>query len=1125
MVALLVLLAIVVAGVSLSASAARAAEYRVDLRVLVVSNGDPSVEAIATQLVREGVPFTKVLVNDPGRPVIDAAFLADASAATARYQAVVLPNQAGGGLTADETAALTAYERTYGVRQVSAYNWPTPSMGLNSPTYSGSLDGGSATVTAAGLAGPFGYLQGSLPVDDFGSELEVFGYLAQPVSPLPAGESFTPLLTASAPGGQSGVLAGVHAKDGREELVLTAAYNPYMQWWNTVAHGVVTWMTRGIHLGHQRNYLAVHIDDVFLPDSRWSVSGNCTPGDDCVDPSVTTEDIRMTSADVTRLLDWQNANDFKLDMVFNAGGIQMWRDEHGGADPLTDALLANQAQFPWINHTFTHPYMGCIQIAPTVVGQPWHCATSEGETPRQDPEIPAQESGGVYWASQEFLRAQVQDNITWAASVGLSDFDATELVTGEHSGLRTTPQQPQDNPFLGAALDQTGIDVTASDASREPTPRTVTGGGTVTLPRYPMNVYYNTGTYQDQIDEYNWYYNSRADGGSGICENNPLSTCIAPLPAGDPQEARASFDGYLQPLEVRNALGKVLTNDPRPFYAHQSNLAEDALLYPVVEGILQQYRATHAASAPVVRTDMTSQLQQLNRMAGWQSAAQNTTAYIDSSGVHVEGGGAEVPLTVPAGTQVNGAALESYGGELSAWVTGTVTAVPSSPMGGYVGTAATVPGAPVLGTVTAGDASATVTWTAPADAGESPITGYQVAVYEGDATQPARQESAAADATQLQVTGLTNGTAYSFTVAAVNGAGTGPASQRSAPVTPTAAPTVGSELAAGSQLIAGQALVSANGAFRADMQGDGNFVVYRTADGVPVWNSGTWGASGARVEMRADGNLAVVSEAGAVAWQSNTAGSGGVRAVLGDDGALTVQTAEGTVVWSSAAPPPPPVPPAQLGAGSQLVAGQGLVSANGSHRADMQGDGNFVVYRNVDGVPVWNSGTWNSPGAHVEMRADGNLAVVSEAGAVAWQSNTAGSGGVRAVLGDDGVLSVQTVDGTVVWSSAAPPPVTSPELAAGERLTAGQSLVSANGSFRANMQGDGNFVVYGPDGASVWAAGTWGVPGAHVEMRADGNLAVVSEAGAVAWQSNTAGSGGVRAVLGDDGVLSVQTAE
>ena len=40
----------------------------------------------------------------------------------------------------------------------------------------------------------------------------------------------------------------------------------------------------------------------------------------------------------------------------------------------------------------------------------------------------------------------------------------------------------------------------------------------------------------------------------------------------------------------------------------------------------------------------------------------------------------------------------------------------------------TIPGTPTIGTATAGDASATVNWTGPANNGGSAITGYEVQV-------------------------------------------------------------------------------------------------------------------------------------------------------------------------------------------------------------------------------------------------------------------------------------------------------------------------------------------------------------------------------------------------------------
>ena len=94
----------------------------------------------------------------------------------------------------------------------------------------------------------------------------------------------------------------------------------------------------------------------------------------------------------------------------------------------------------------------------------------------------------------------------------------------------------------------------------------------------------------------------------------------------------------------------------------------------------------------------------------------------------------------------------------------------------------TVPGAPTNVAGTAGDRSAALTWTAPASDGGSPITGYRITPYIGSTAQPAVLTGSAA--TSYTVTGLTNGTAYTFRVAAINSVGTGPDSSASPPVTP-----------------------------------------------------------------------------------------------------------------------------------------------------------------------------------------------------------------------------------------------------------------------------------------------------------------------------------------------------
>jgi hypothetical protein len=132
------------------------------------------------------------------------------------------------------------------------------------------------------------------------------------------------------------------------------------------------------------------------------------------------------------------------------------------------------------------------------------------------------------------------------------------------------------------------------------------------------------------------------------------------------------------------------------------------------------------------------------------------------------------------------ATVSAAGGAVSAVVPGltngvgytfTVTAANAAGAGPASSRSATVvplgpPGAPVLGTLSPGDGTATVRWTPPAATGGTAIRGYVVRVTDDHGALVATV-SAGASARSVVVPGLVNGVTYAVTVAATNAVGAG----------------------------------------------------------------------------------------------------------------------------------------------------------------------------------------------------------------------------------------------------------------------------------------------------------------------------------------------------------------
>jgi hypothetical protein len=404
------------------------------------------------------------------------------------------------------------------------------------------------------------------------------------------------------------VLASTNTySDGRENLAVTAANNPFLLHSQLLSYGLLNWVTRGVFLGARHVSVGVQIDDLFIDSDMWDTEANS---------DLTGLRYRLDGGDFGNVLSWQNGirsrpnlGQFRLEFAFNGEGTNpaIWQDDPltPNGDTLTPSVLASQQNFSFVNHTYSHQALDLTDY--------------------------------------DTARSEITLNQQTAATLGFTHYDPESFVQPDITGL-TNPA------FLQAAFD-TGIRYLISDASRpdwaNPTPNTgfysESQPSILIVPRRANNLFYSLRTPDEWVDEYNWFY----------WLGSPSSSQWKFW--ADPQ----TYDEILD-HESDNLLSYMLRWDIDPWMFHQANLGRydgsRTLLGDLLEATFDKYANVYDLPVRNLTQKQSGELMK-QRMAYDASGADATLVPCQSITLNVAHS-AVVPVTgAVAGSS------ETYGGQ------------------------------------------------------------------------------------------------------------------------------------------------------------------------------------------------------------------------------------------------------------------------------------------------------------------------------------------------------------------------------------------------------------------------------------------------------------------------------
>ncbi len=342
--------ACLVAGLALflvHASGAWAADKTLDLKVLVISTGnasvDPGLDLMDDVLNEVGVPYdvldSSTEVMTPGR--LSAGDHGFYNGVILTNSELFMPDGSGSGFSSLEWDTLHAFERDFGVRESILSGFPATNPGLG-------LDYGMTDIIAgndfqgiwqapAGGTEIFEYVNEAnpLPITDFAFAGRPFVIYAGEPRDTGVGPHVQPLLNWRDDLSKTFV-SYLRYDDGREVLLSTISNAWFLIHSQVLAYEFLNFATKGVFIGSREVYLESHVDDLFLENELWDPAANAVDLSRTFRMDAASVQNARVSTDALRA-EHPTAGSFALDFAFNgSGAVPTFR-----APP--DALLGSVA--------------------------------------------------------------------------------------------------------------------------------------------------------------------------------------------------------------------------------------------------------------------------------------------------------------------------------------------------------------------------------------------------------------------------------------------------------------------------------------------------------------------------------------------------------------------------------------------------------------------------------------------------------------------------------------------------------------------------------------------------------------------------------------------------------------